>query len=102
MLTTVFSMTQQTPGWIKLAELETALEDFSQAEAIFELGVSQSALAMPKLLWKVYIDFEVDEQGDCEKAHSLYRCLIGLSGYHKAWISYAEFEGSSIPLPHAL
>ncbi|KIM66083.1 hypothetical protein SCLCIDRAFT_1211699, partial [Scleroderma citrinum Foug A] len=88
-------------GWIKLAELETALEDSSQAEAIFELGVSQSALAMLTLLWKAYIDFEVDEQGDCKKAHSLYGCLISLSDYHKVWISYTEFEGSSIPLPCA-
>ena len=85
-----------------MAELETALEDSSQAEAIFELGVSQSALAMLVLLWKVYINFEVDEQGDRKKARSLYRCLISLSGYHKVWISYTEFEGSSIPLLRAL
>ncbi|KAL4073761.1 hypothetical protein J3A83DRAFT_4371055 [Scleroderma citrinum] len=89
-------------GWIKYAELETALEDFPRAEAIFELGVSQSALAMPELLWKAYIDFEVEEQGDREKARSLYERLIALSGHHKVWISYAEFEGSSIPLPRAL
>jgi len=54
--------------------------------------VSQSALTMPELLWKAYIDFEVDEQGDREKACSIYERLIGLSGHHKVWISYAEFE----------
>jgi len=70
----------------------TDLGDISRAEAIFELGVSQSALAMP----------ELDEQGDCEKAHMLYEHLIGLSGHHKVWISYAEFEGSSIPPLRAL
>ncbi|KAH0827978.1 hypothetical protein J3R83DRAFT_3617 [Lanmaoa asiatica] len=89
-------------GWIKYAELETALEDFARAEAIFELGVSQSSLSMPEILWKAYIDFEVDEQGDREKARSLYERLISLSGHHKVWISYAEFEGSSIPLPRAM
>ena len=57
---------------------------------------------MPELLWKAYIDFEVDEQGDRKKARSIYERLIGLSGHHKVWISYAEFEGSSIPLPRAL
>ncbi|KAF9237552.1 hypothetical protein BU15DRAFT_88704 [Melanogaster broomeanus] len=81
-------------AWIKYAELETALEDFARAEAIFELGVSQPSLSMPEILWKAYIDFEVDEQGDREKARSLYERLISLSGHHKVWISYAEFEGS--------
>lgn len=57
---------------------------------------------MPEILWKAYIDFEVDEQGDREKARSLYERLISLSGHHKVWISYAEFEGSSIPLPRAV
>ncbi|KAH7889112.1 hypothetical protein F5I97DRAFT_1803327 [Phlebopus sp. FC_14] len=89
-------------AWIKYAELETALEDFARAEAIFELGISQSSLSMPEILWKAYIDFEVDEQGDREKTRSLYERLIALSGHHKVWISYAEFEGSSMPLPRAM
>ncbi|KAF8134541.1 hypothetical protein EV363DRAFT_1257762 [Boletus edulis] len=89
-------------AWIKYAELETALEDFARAEAIFELGVSQSSLSMPEILWKAYIDFEVNEQGDREKARLLYERLISLSGHHKVWISYAEFEGSSMPLPRAM
>ncbi|KAG2747056.1 TPR-like protein [Suillus brevipes Sb2] len=89
-------------AWIKYAELETALEDFTRAEAIFELGVSQASLSMPEILWKAYIDFEVDEQGDREKTRSLYERLVVLSGHHKVWISYAEFEGSSIPLPRAM
>jgi crooked neck len=57
---------------------------------------------MPEILWKAYIDFEVDEQGDREKTRSLYERLVGVSGHHKVWISYAEFEGSSIPLPRAM
>ncbi|KAH7906822.1 hypothetical protein BJ138DRAFT_1129627 [Hygrophoropsis aurantiaca] len=89
-------------AWIKYAELETALEDFARAEAIFELGISQDSLSMPEILWKAYIDFEVDEQGDREKTRSLYERLISLSGHHKVWISYAEFEGSTIPLPRAM
>jgi len=56
---------------------------------------------MPELLWKAYIDFEIEE-GDREKARSLYERLVNLSGHHKVWISYAEFEGSSIPLARAL
>jgi crooked neck len=56
---------------------------------------------MPELLWKAYIDFEIEE-GDREKARSLYERLVNLSGHHKVWISYGEFEGSSIPVPRAL
>lgn len=78
------------------------MEDFARAEAIFELGVSQSSLSMPEILWKAYVDFEINEQGDREKARSLYERLISLSGHHKVWISYAEFEGSSMPLPRAM
>ncbi|KAG1890740.1 uncharacterized protein F5891DRAFT_1212508 [Suillus fuscotomentosus] len=80
-------------AWIKYAELETALEDFTRAEAL-ELGVSQASLSMPEILWKAYIDFE--------KTRSLYERLVVLSGHYKVWISYAEFEGSSIPLPRAM
>jgi len=90
-----------SPAWIKYAELETVLEDFSRAHAIFELAVSQSALLTPELLWKAYIDFEIEE-GDREKVRLLYERLVNLSGHHKVWISYAEFEGSSIPVPRAL
>lgn len=77
------------------------MEDFPRARAIFELAVAQPSLSMPELLWKAYIDFEIEE-GDREKARSLYERLINLSGHHKVWISYAEFEGSSIPIPRAL
>lgn len=77
------------------------LEDFARARAIFELAVAQSSLSMPELLWKAYIDFEIEE-GDREKARSLYERLVNLSGHHKVWISYAEFEGSSIPMLRAL
>jgi crooked neck len=88
-------------AWIKYAELETALEDFARARAIFELAVSQPSLVMPELLWKAYIDFEIEE-GDREKARSLYERLVNLSGHLKVWMSYAEFEASSIPILRAL
>ena len=85
------------------AELETALGGFPRTIAIFEVGASQSALAMSELLWKAFIVIEVREQGDCEKARSLYERPVGLSGHHhKLWISYAEFEGLPILLLRAL
>ncbi|KAJ7046956.1 pre-mRNA-splicing factor CLF1 [Mycena alexandri] len=90
-----------SPAWIKFAELESQLQDFARTRAIFELGVSQSPLSMPELLWKAYIDFEIEE-GERAIARALYERLIQLSGHVKVWISYALFEAEPIPIPRAL
>ena len=87
-------------AWIKFAELESQLEDFSRTRGIFELGISQPSLSMPELLWKAYIDFETEE-GERERARSLYERLVKLSGHVKVWISYALFEGEAMPVPRA-
>lgn len=87
-------------AWIKYAEVETQLEDFSRTRAIFELGISQPQLSMPELLWKAYIDFETEE-GEREKARALYERLLALSGHVKVWISYALFEATPLPLPRS-
>ncbi|KAG5635885.1 hypothetical protein H0H81_009766 [Sphagnurus paluster] len=88
-------------AWIKYAELESQLHDFERARAIFELGVSQSNLTMPELLWKAFIDFEMGE-GERERARALYERLVQLSGHVKVWISYAEFEAEPIPVSRAI
>lgn len=55
---------------------------------------------MPELLWKAYIDFEIDE-GERDNARELYETLVRQSGHVKVWISYALFEGEPIPVPRA-
>ncbi|EIM87553.1 pre-mRNA-splicing factor CLF1 [Stereum hirsutum FP-91666 SS1] len=85
-------------AWIKYAELETQLADYSRARAIFELGVTQSPLSMPELLWKAYIDFEVEE-GEREKARSLYERLVDVSGHWKVWVAFALFEAQAMQVP---
>lgn len=87
-------------AWIKYAELEAQLQDFARTRAIFKLGVTQSPLSMPELLWKAYIDFEIEE-GERENARGLYETLVQQSGHVKVWISYALFEGEAIPVPRA-
>jgi crooked neck len=37
---------------------------------------------MPETLWKAYIDFEI-EQGDLERARSLYRQLLDRTSHPK-------------------
>ncbi|KAI0320391.1 pre-mRNA-splicing factor CLF1 [Amylostereum chailletii] len=85
-------------AWIKYAELETQLADYTRARGIFELGVSQTPLSMPELLWKAYIDFEVEE-GERGNARALYERLTGSSGHWKVWVAYAMFEAQAIQLP---
>lgn len=82
-------------AWIKFAELESTLGDLARARAIFELAASQPALDMPELLWKSYIDLEVEE-GERERVRALYERLLERSGHVKVWISYALFESATI------
>lgn len=50
---------------------------------------------MPELLWKAYIDLEVEE-GERARARALYERLLERSGHVKVWIAYALFEGATI------
>lgn len=77
--------------WMKFAELENLLGDIDRARAIFELAIQQIRLDMPELLWKAYIDFEVN-QGENELARQLYERLLERTIHVKVWISYAKFE----------
>ncbi|KAL7871446.1 hypothetical protein SRHO_G00064290 [Serrasalmus rhombeus] len=77
--------------WIKFAELETILGDTERARAIFELAIDQLRLDMPEVLWKSYIDFEI-EQEEYEKTRGLYKRLLQRTQHVKVWISYAQFE----------
>mmetsp|Transcript_10663 Transcript_10663/g.24740 ORF Transcript_10663/g.24740 Transcript_10663/m.24740 type:complete len:174 (+) Transcript_10663:1001-1522(+) len=50
---------------------------------------------MPEMLWKGYIDFEIEE-GEADKARALFERLLERTGHVKVWISYAQFEGTEI------
>ena len=77
--------------WIKFAELENALGDADRARAIFSMAIEQQALDMPEVLWKAYIDFEI-EQEDYDKVRALYKILLERTNHIKVWISWIEFE----------
>ncbi|NXF23743.1 CRNL1 protein, partial [Rhodinocichla rosea] len=81
-------------SWIKFAELETILGDIDRARAIYELAIGQPRLDMPEVLWKSYIDFEI-EQEEYEKTRNLYRRLLQRTQHVKVWISLAQFELSA-------
>uniref|UniRef100_A0A914CPJ0 Crooked neck protein n=1 Tax=Acrobeloides nanus TaxID=290746 RepID=A0A914CPJ0_9BILA len=79
--------------WIKFAELENLLGDVERARAIFQVAISQPALDMPEVLWKAYIDFEI-EQGETARVRRLYESLLQRTNHLKVWISWTEFEVS--------
>ncbi|XP_063025293.1 crooked neck-like protein 1 [Melospiza melodia melodia] len=78
-------------SWIKFAELETILGDIDRARAIYELAIGQPRLDMPEVLWKSYIDFEM-EQEEYERTRRLYWRLLQRTQHSKVWISLAQFE----------
>lgn len=71
-----------------------------RARAIFELAISQPVLDMPEVLWKAYIDFET-QQGQFDRARSLYDRLLEKTKHVKVWISLAQFETSQNQLDKA-
>lgn len=77
--------------WIKYAELESILGEVDRARAIYEIAINQPRLDMPEILWKSFVDFEI-EQNEFERARSLYESLLKKTQHVKVWISFAKFE----------
>lgn len=81
--------------WIKFAELETILGDPERARGIFELAISQTQLDMPEVLWKTYIDFEID-LNEIDNGRDLYRRLLERTAHPKVWLAFAKFESDQV------
>lgn len=46
---------------------------------------------MPEVLWKAYIDFEIENE-EIANARALYRRLLERTKHVRVWISFAKFE----------
>ncbi|CAK9294838.1 unnamed protein product [Gordionus sp. m RMFG-2023] len=79
--------------WVKFADLETILGDLDRARYLFDLATELSKLDMPEILWKAYIDFEL-EQEEYDRVRTLYDRLLSRTNHVKVWISLGEFEMS--------
>jgi len=91
----VKAMPHNCNAWCKYAALEQSVGETDRCRALYELAVSQEALDAPEVLWKAYIDFEIDE-GDAARARKLYERLLEKTGHVKVWISWAQFECTAI------
>ena len=89
------AMPQNCEAWTKYAELEKSLGESDRCRAILSLAVSQPSLDMPEVLWKSFIDFEIEE-GEASNARKLYERLLDKTSHVKVWISYAQFEAGEI------
>ena len=85
---------QNCTTWIKYAELESILGDIERARAIYELAVEQLRLDMPEIVWKAYIDFEIEQQ-EYDKCRGLYNRLLSKTQHVKVWLSFAQFEANN-------
>ncbi|XP_002125953.2 crooked neck-like protein 1 [Ciona intestinalis] len=79
--------------WWRFAELESLLGDTDRARAIYEIAVAQPRLDMPEVLWKSYIDFELD-QDERIRARKLFERLLERTQHIKVWMSFAAFEAT--------
>ena len=59
----------------QFAEMEAILGDTERGRGILELAISQPRLEMPEVLWKAYIDFEM-EQEEFGRTRNLYQRLL--------------------------
>ena len=88
--------------WVKFAELESILGETERAEAIYEVAISQPRLDMPEVVWKAFIEFQVENR-EYEKARLLYERLLERTQHVKVWISFAKFElGADEESSHAV
>jgi crooked neck len=56
-----------------------------------ELGIQQENLDVPEVLWKAFIDFEIDE-GEHDRVRELYKSLLKHTNHIKVWASWTAFE----------
>lgn len=82
---------------LQYCELEVILGDIERARAIYELAINQARLDMPEVLWKSFIDFEI-EQEEYDNVRSLYRRLLQRTQHVKVsqdffYTDNTSFEG---------
>eukprot|EP00127_Corallochytrium_limacisporum_P001350 Clim_evm6s53 gene=Clim_evmTU6s53 len=82
--------------WVQYAELEAELFDVDRVRAIYELALAMPVLDQPELVWKAYLQFEM-EQGTRDYVDALYKRLLDRTSMICAtvWISYIEWQSAS-------
>lgn len=74
--------------WIKWAELEKGIGEIERYRAIFNLGLENTNLEMPEIVWRAYINNEI-ELKEYDNVRALFEKLLEKSKHLKIWISFA-------------
>lgn len=95
--------------WINYAELEAAILQSARARAIYRLAINRTEMDSPELVWKAFIDFEIEllnkslEEGNVvfeneskvldeyKKVEDLYEDLLERTNHVKVWLNYSKF-----------
>lgn len=85
---------QNCDTWQQYAMLERQVGETERARGIYELAIKQPVLDMPEMIWKAYIDFEIENE-EIENTRTLYERLLERTKHVKVWISFAQFEATS-------
>ncbi|KAL8425002.1 hypothetical protein Efla_004479 [Eimeria flavescens] len=83
--------TRMPSAWIHMIELEVLAEETERARALCEMAVGMEQMEMPELIWKTYIDMEVN-WGAFDRARALYERLLDKTQHVNAFKGYATFE----------
>ncbi|CRG98108.1 CGI-201 protein, short form, putative [Plasmodium gallinaceum] len=78
-------------AWISMINFELSLDEINRARQIAEIAIHLDDMKLPELIWKNYIDMEINLQ-EYEKAEKLYERLLNITQHYKVYKSYAEFE----------
>jgi crooked neck len=70
---------------VQYADLEGILGDTGRARGIYNLAINQPRLDMPEMLWKSFIDFEI-EQKAFDRVRQLYEHLLQRTSHVKVRI----------------
>lgn len=67
--------------------MEAILGDIDRARAIYDIAINQPRLDMPEVVWKAYIDFEI-EQEEFDLARQIHEKLLERTQHVRVRIFY--------------
>ena len=92
---------QNPKAWSVYVDLEDSVGEVDRARALCKLAIGQERIDMPELVWKRYIDLEVNND-DTEEARKVWLQLLEKSSHVRVYIAYTDFEASTCKsMPHA-
>lgn len=84
---------ERSQGWCEFADFEKGLKEFERAKAILEIATRQANLDAPEVVWKFYIDMQM-ERKEWDEVRSVFRRLLQQTSHPRVWEAFARFEFS--------